>query len=208
MEHAGGAGDLRRYFDANTDRQIMKWDHYFDIYERHFSAYRGREISMLEIGVAHGGSLQMWHHYFGPQARIVGLDIDERCREFVDTGVTIEIGSQADRPFLARVAREHGPFDIVLDDEVWRSRGGWSCNADHDEVHPIWRAWGGGRGSKSGWVSDPAAATIRFRSLDGRVEADTVESGVAILIYDADFGRGSTVEVLDGDGNVLHTAPL
>jgi hypothetical protein len=38
--------------------------------------------------------------------------------------------------------------------------------------------------------------------------ADTVESGVAILIYDAAFGRESTVEVLDGDGNVLHTAPL
>ena len=109
----------------------------------------------------------------------------------------------------ARTGRlRRGSVDILLDDGVWRARGGWSSNADHDHDHPIWRAWGGSRGSTSGWVSDPAAATIRFRSQDGRVEADTIENGVAILIYNAAFGRGSTVEVLDLDGNVLHAAPL
>jgi hypothetical protein len=61
----------------------------------------------------------------------------------------------------------------------------------------------------SGWVSDPAAATIRFRHPDGsRVEADTVENGVAILIYDTAADRGSVIEILDKDGNVLRTAPF
>jgi hypothetical protein len=101
-----------------------------------------------------------------------------------------------------------GSVDIVVDDGVWRPRGGWSSDADHDYVHPIWRAWGGSRGSTSGWVSDPAAATIRFRDRGGRVEEDTVENGVAILIYHPAFGRGSTVEALDREGNVLQTAPL
>jgi hypothetical protein len=33
-----------------------------------------------------------------------------------------------------------------------------------------------------GWVSDPAACTVRFRDPSGhRVEVDTVEDGVAIL---------------------------
>jgi hypothetical protein len=116
---------------------------------------------------------------------------------------------------LARWADEQtgrlrrGSVDIILDDGVWRPRGGWSSNADHDHVHPIWRAWGSSRRSTSGWVSDPAAATVRFRDRDGRIEADTVENDVAILIYDAAaFGRGSTVEVLDRDGRVLHAAPL
>jgi hypothetical protein len=61
----------------------------------------------------------------------------------------------------------------------------------------------------SGWVSDPAAATIRFRHPDGRrVEADTVENGVAILIYDKPSDRGLVIEILDKDGNMLHTASL
>ena len=126
-----------------------------------------------------------------------------RCRQVGDWVTVLARWADAGTGHLRR-----GAVDIVLDDGVWRPRGGWSSNADHDEVHPIWRAWGGSRGSTSGWVSDPTAATIRFRSQDGRVEADTVESGVAILIYDAAFGRASTVEVLDGNGNVLHTAPL
>lgn len=104
--------------------------------------------------------------------------------------------------------RRRGSVDIIRGGGMWRPRGGWSSNADHDDVHPIWCAWGSSRGSTSGWVSDPVVATILFRDQDGRVEADTVQSGVAILTYDAAFGRGSTVEVLDGDNNVLHSAPL
>jgi hypothetical protein len=60
----------------------------------------------------------------------------------------------------------------------------------------------------SGWVSDPAGVTVRFRDSDGRVVGDTVENGVAIIMCDSGFGRGSVVEVLDNDGNVLQATPL
>jgi hypothetical protein len=101
-----------------------------------------------------------------------------------------------------------GAVDVIMEDGVWRASAGWSSNADHDSDHPVWRDWGGTRRSMSGWVWDPAGATVRFRDPDGRVEADTVESGVAILMYDTAFGRASVVEVLDDDGNVLQSAPL
>lgn len=101
-----------------------------------------------------------------------------------------------------------GAIGVVMTDGRWRARGGWSSNADHDSDHPVWDAWGGSSLSMSGWVSDPAAATVRLRDPYGRVEADTVENGVAILIYDTAFDRASVVEVLNGDGNVLHAAPL
>jgi len=101
-----------------------------------------------------------------------------------------------------------GAVDVVLTDDVWRAQGGWSSNADHDSDHPIWRAWGGSSHSISGWVSDPAAATVRFRDPRGRVEENTVQNGVAILIYDTAFDRDSVVEILDDDGNVLQTAAL
>lgn len=31
--------DLEKYFRNNNKRVIAKWNHYFDIYERHFSYY-------------------------------------------------------------------------------------------------------------------------------------------------------------------------
>jgi len=101
-----------------------------------------------------------------------------------------------------------GAVDVVMTHGVWRASGGWSSNANHDSDHPVWRAWGGTARSTSGWVSDPQGATVRFRDPHGRVEADTVENGVAILIYDTAFDRASVVEVLTDEGNVLHTAPL
>ena len=57
--------DLRRYFDNNSGRVIHKWEHYFEIYDRHFNSFRNKEIVILEIGIFQGGSLQMWKNYFG-----------------------------------------------------------------------------------------------------------------------------------------------
>lgn len=107
---------LQRYFVANQGRLIQKWHHYFEIYHRHFEAFRGRSPVVLEIGVFHGGSLQMWKEYFGPGAQIVGLDVDPRCRELEEDGVSIMIGDQADRRFLAEVRRRLPRVDIVIDD--------------------------------------------------------------------------------------------
>ncbi len=56
--------DLEQYFKNNNKRLIHNWSHYFEIYERYFSRYRGKEVIVLEIGVFQGGSLQMWEDYF------------------------------------------------------------------------------------------------------------------------------------------------
>jgi hypothetical protein len=101
-----------------------------------------------------------------------------------------------------------GAVDLSMIGGVWRASGGWSSNAGHDADHPLWRAWGGGQHSLSGWVFDPSATRVRIRAPDGRVETDTVENGVAILSYDSAFGAASVVEVLAGDGTVLQEAPL
>ena len=51
--------DLEQYFSENTNRKISKWQHYFDVYDRHLSRFRKKEIVVLEIGVWQGGSLEM-----------------------------------------------------------------------------------------------------------------------------------------------------
>jgi hypothetical protein len=104
------------YFFNNPGRLILKWRHYFDIYHRHFAPFRGRSPVVLEIGVFHGGSLQMWRNYFGPGARIVGIDIDPRCRQFEEAQISVLTGDQQDRGFLAEVKRQLPHIDIVIDD--------------------------------------------------------------------------------------------
>lgn len=107
---------LEAYFNANPGRLMTKWQHYFEVYHRHFARFRGRPITLVEFGVFHGGSLQMWREYFGPQARIVGVDINPRLASLGEPGIEIVIGDQSDRAFLRELAKQVGPIDILIDD--------------------------------------------------------------------------------------------
>src|SRR6478735_7675915 len=100
--------DLEQHFRSNTGRLIHKWDHYFEIYERHFSRFRGTEVVVVEFGVSHGGSLQMWKKYFGPKAKIIGIDINPACKALEEEQIEVIIGSQEDKSFLASL-RERVP---------------------------------------------------------------------------------------------------
>jgi hypothetical protein len=103
-------------FLNNDKRLIQKWKHYFPIYERHFNDFVNKSVTLLEIGCGRGGSLQMWKRYFGPHARIVGVDINEACKRFEEDQIEIYIGPQQDEGFLQRVLDQIGSPDIVVDD--------------------------------------------------------------------------------------------
>jgi 23S rRNA U2552 (ribose-2'-O)-methylase RlmE/FtsJ len=108
--------DLEKYFRENDNRLIHKWAHYFDIYDRHFSRFRNKEIVILEIGVSQGGSLQMWKNYFGGKAKIYGVDINPKCKALEEENIRIFIGSQSDRNFLQEIKKQVPPIDILIDD--------------------------------------------------------------------------------------------
>ena len=108
--------ELEQYFRQNDQRLISKWIHYFDIYDRHFSRFRNKKIVVLEIGVYHGGSLQMWKNYFGEKAKIYGIDINPKCKAFEEENIEVLIGSQSDRKFLKEVLKKIPPIDILIDD--------------------------------------------------------------------------------------------
>lgn len=95
---------------------IDKWSHYLEIYERHFSKYRNEEITVLEIGVAKGGSLELWRKYF-KKAKVYGIDIDPKC-----AGENVFIGSQSDKKFLYNVWLGIGDIDILIDDGSHRAK--------------------------------------------------------------------------------------
>jgi len=107
---------LYAFFVANRGgNPLDKWVHYFEIYDRHLANYRGRPVRVLEIGVYRGGGLEMLRNYLGPEAKLVGIDIDEVALAAA-RGYEVELGDQADPEFLRRVSEKHGPFDIVIDD--------------------------------------------------------------------------------------------
>jgi hypothetical protein len=58
----------------------------------------------------------MWEEYF-PNAEIIGIDIDEKCREFSGGRKRVLIGDQKDPEFIARLVKDTGgEFDIIIDD--------------------------------------------------------------------------------------------
>lgn len=84
---------------------------YADVYEMWLS---GVDVNaLLELGVDQGASLRMWSRCF-PQANIIGVDLYERERE-TGRGVVC-VGDASDQRFVDMVAREHGPFDVIVDD--------------------------------------------------------------------------------------------
>jgi cephalosporin hydroxylase len=69
---------------------------------------------VLEIGVKGGGSTALWKQLY-PSATVVGMDI--KLRNWLsDDGVIYVEGDQSDAAQLTKIANEHGPFDLLIDD--------------------------------------------------------------------------------------------
>lgn len=107
--------NLKTIFDNHTDKFCGKWTHYFDAYERHLGRFVGQEFTLFEIGIANGGSLQIWKKYFGPKVRIVGIDIDPRTI-YQEEQIQTFCGSQSDFNFLIDVVSKTGTPDVIIDD--------------------------------------------------------------------------------------------
>lgn len=109
-------GDAERFFLLGEHNHCFKWLCYFDVYERHFQKYRNKEITIMEIGVNKGGSLQLWKNYFGDKAKVIGIDINPECKKLEEENIEIYIGSQADREFLKEIKSKVPKLDILIDD--------------------------------------------------------------------------------------------
>ncbi len=97
-----------------TDKSSLVHN-YCNKYEKNLPFNRLDEISILEIGVLGGSSLNMWGEYY-ENSKILGIDINPDCKQYASNRVSIEIGSQTDAAFIEKIAREHGPFDLIVDD--------------------------------------------------------------------------------------------
>ncbi|KOG32278.1 class I SAM-dependent methyltransferase [Streptomyces resistomycificus] len=89
-------------------------------YQSQFAAYRNQPVRLLEIGIGGfdgelgGSSLKMWKKYFH-RGEIFGLDLFDKSA-LNQPRLTALVGDQGNAETLVAIAREHGPFDIVIDD--------------------------------------------------------------------------------------------
>lgn len=129
-------GELRDLF-ADLHISSDKWEPYFDIYEDHFYASLNRlldsgktNITLVEVGVQKGGSLEMWRQalayeltaasrvgYGDITFKVIGIDIDAECLKlkYIDN-VEVVIGDQGSPDFWDRFLEEVPEIDIFIED--------------------------------------------------------------------------------------------
>jgi hypothetical protein len=156
---------LHRYFLNNSDLRLHKWIHYFDVYERHFRRFRGKNPVVLEIGVFGGGSLAMWRDYFGAGCQILGLDINPVCKKYETEGSEIFIGDQSDPLTLNAILESYPNIDIVIDDGshlmkdmrasfefLYPKISKNGCYLVEDTHTCYWSEYGGGLGKQNSFI--------------------------------------------------------
>ncbi|TDE44942.1 hypothetical protein E0I26_07330 [Flavobacterium rhamnosiphilum] len=102
------------YEEYDTDKIPSN---YLDRYDPILEPWIGKKITLLELGILKGGSLQLWHDYF-PFSKIVGIDLNLPEKFKPVENIYMYKGSQADTKFLSEVANEIAPdgYDIIIDD--------------------------------------------------------------------------------------------
>lgn len=114
MENYKTTKSYRSFIDSPY--RSIKHKSYFACYDILLEEYIGKDITFVEIGVLDGGSLFMWRDFFGENARIIGIEINESAKAWRDHGFEIFIGSQGDPKFWKNFYNEVGSVDVVLDD--------------------------------------------------------------------------------------------
>jgi len=105
-----------------TDKAVNHKNHgeghgYCDFYDYHLSSLRFDKLKIFEIGIFDGASLRMWEEYF-PNSIIYGIDILAEPQSILINQNRIKSYKldAGDIVSLKEFIKEHGPFDIVIDD--------------------------------------------------------------------------------------------
>lgn len=114
---------LEQLYAQHKGKVSDKWSTYLVEYGRIFGEYRDKPITLLEIGVQNGGSLEIWPKFFANAQKFVGCDINPDCARLVyeDRRVSVVMGD-ANSNSVQSIILQHAPvFDVVIDDGSHRS---------------------------------------------------------------------------------------
>ena len=96
--------------------------HYYEVYDKHFAPRREDPINILEIGIWHGTSFDVWQEYF-PNGNSYGIDIFSRLKPEDVSALKKErvhyVEADSTHPSVADKVREAFgdiKFDFIIDD--------------------------------------------------------------------------------------------
>lgn len=114
---------LNTLYQKHHGKVSDKWSLYLSEYERLFATYQKQEVSVLEIGVQNGGSLEIYGQYFLKAKKIVGCDVNPSCSalDFADPRITVVVGDANSNETAERICKAAASFDLVIDDGSHRS---------------------------------------------------------------------------------------
>ena len=95
-----------------------KWENYFEIYDKWFPQYIGKHPHLMEIGVAHGGSVEMWLKYFDNDVTVHALDINKDFLDHKFDGADVRYSCvhQGSHEHWDSYLKDNPKFDIIIDD--------------------------------------------------------------------------------------------
>lgn len=95
-----------------------KWESYLDLYDELFTPLKKNPVTMLEIGVQNGGSLETYGEFFAKGKRFIGCDINEGCRnlKYSDERIAVVVGNANTEPVAKEILQLSADFSIIIDD--------------------------------------------------------------------------------------------
>jgi len=109
--------------NAQRGKSSDKWESYLPVYDRVFAGFREEAVTVLEVGVQNGGSLEVLAKYFPKAAHIVGCDVDPLCGNlrFDDPRISVVVGDINSSEVLHRIGNETKSIDVFIDDGSHRA---------------------------------------------------------------------------------------
>jgi predicted O-methyltransferase YrrM len=109
---------LLEIHQRKTGKVSDKWEAYFPVYERLLAPIRSERLSLLEIGVQNGGSLDVWAEYLRNAEHIIGCDINPRCDDlwYDDRRINVVVGNACTAETRDRILAHAPAFDVIIDD--------------------------------------------------------------------------------------------
>lgn len=101
---------------ARSRRVTTKYRNYGPLYDL-VLADLPADPTVLEVGIANGGSLETWRSLFGPGARIAGVDLNQHTTVLREEGFEVHILDTGRPESWAELARTYGrSVDLLVDD--------------------------------------------------------------------------------------------
>ncbi|MGE3542174.1 MAG: class I SAM-dependent methyltransferase, partial [Candidatus Tectimicrobiota bacterium] len=109
---------LAELYDEHQGKVSDKWSIYLNEYDRLFGELRYSPVSLLEIGIQNGGSLEIWAQYFPSATKIVGCDINPDCGllQYDDPRIAVVIGDVNTDTTQADIVQQAQVFHVIIDD--------------------------------------------------------------------------------------------